>query len=178
MREPKAWQRMTSLYGPLVYAWCRRRRLQPDDAADLVQEVFQAVAGHIADFRHDAARGTFRGWLWTITRNKLNDHFRRQGAQPVAAGGSEAQQRLLQIPVEDSEEPSTAGDSARMVRQVLELIRVEFENRTWQAFWRAVIDGHRPADIAADLGISTNAVYVAKSRVCQRLREELADLDL
>src|SRR5438067_2522351 len=48
-----AWERLVELYAPLVYHWCRRAQLGPEDTADLFQEVFRAVAGHIAEFRRD-----------------------------------------------------------------------------------------------------------------------------
>ena len=75
--QPGSWERLVDLYAPLVYHWCRRSALSPEDAADVFQEVFRSVAEHIAGFRRDRAGATFRGWLRTITRNKINDHFRR-----------------------------------------------------------------------------------------------------
>jgi RNA polymerase sigma-70 factor (ECF subfamily) len=90
-----AWERLVDLYAPLVYHWCRRWSLGPEDAADVFQEVFRSVAEHIARFRHDQPGVTVRGWLRTITRNKVCDHFRRNVDQPRAAAGSDAQMLLL-----------------------------------------------------------------------------------
>src|SRR4051812_19850568 len=75
--DPEAWRRFVQLYSPLVYSWCRRAGLNTEDTADLTQEVFRSVAGHVGSFRRDRPGDTFRGWLWTITRNKLRDFFRR-----------------------------------------------------------------------------------------------------
>src|SRR5437660_8124409 len=100
--EAPAWQRLAALYTPLVYSWARRAGLQTEDAADVVQEVFRAVFTHIANYQHEPRRGSFRAWLWTISRNKLNDHWRRQQRQPRAAGG-DAQERLLQLPDLDAD---------------------------------------------------------------------------
>jgi RNA polymerase sigma-70 factor (ECF subfamily) len=169
---PEAWQRLTALYGPLVYTWCRRRGLQPEDAADVMQEVFRAVARNLATFRAEPG-GTFRGWLWAITRSKIGDLHRRQHKEPPALGGSDAQQRLMELPAADEPEPAEEGDTSRLLHRALELVRNEFEPRTWEAFWRAAVDGQAPIDIAGDLGLSANAVYVAKSRVLRRLRELL-----
>ena len=96
-RDPAAWERMVALYGPLVLGWCRGWGLREDDAADVFQEVFQAVAAHLAGFHRDRAGDTFRGWLRTITRNKVNDHYRRRRREPPAVGGSEARDRLDQV---------------------------------------------------------------------------------
>lgn len=173
--EADAWRRLVHLYGPLVYAWCRQQGLRPPDAADVVQEVYRSVTGAVADFQ-PTPDGSFRGWLWTITRNKLRDHFRRLPAQPPAAGGSDAQQRLLALPEGDAPEPNEASNTTRLVRQALERIRPEVAERTWQAFWRAAVDGQSPAAVAAELGLSEASVRQAKSRVLRRLRQELGDL--
>ncbi|MBL8794193.1 MAG: sigma-70 family RNA polymerase sigma factor [Planctomycetia bacterium] len=173
--DQEAWRRLVQLYGPLVYQWCRRWELRPDDVADIFQDVFQAVAGQIASFRRERPGDSFRGWLWTITRHKVADHFRRQGKGPVAAGGSDAQQRLLELP-EPPADPDPSATDGNLVQRALEQIRGEFEPRTWTMFWRATVEGHATRDIAADLGVTPDAVRVAKSRILKRLRQELADL--
>ena len=102
-RDQEAWSRLVRIYGPLVDFWLRPGHLQPADARDVFQEVFRAVAEGIASFHKDRPCDRFRGWLRTITRNKLADHFRRQGTQPAAAGGSEAYRQLQEV--EDAGQP-------------------------------------------------------------------------
>jgi RNA polymerase sigma-70 factor (ECF subfamily) len=170
-----AWERLVSLYSPLVYYWCRQARLQADDAADVGQEVFQAVARKIADFRRGGPDTTFRGWLRTITRNKVLDHLRRQRRTLKGVGGHEAQQQLLQLPASEGK-ADEATEASLVYRQALELLHREFEERTWQAFWRVAVGEQAPADVAAELGMTVNAVYLAKSRILRRLRDEFADL--
>jgi RNA polymerase sigma-70 factor (ECF subfamily) len=174
--ESPAWDRLLTLYGPLVLSWCRHSDLQEPDAADVFQEVFQSVASHIGSFRKERAGDTFRGWLRTITRNKIHDHFRRLGREPGGAGGTDAQQRLLQMPdpVVTNEESSIEERS--LFHRALELIRGEFAERTWLAFWGTAVEDGSPRDVGTNLGMSPGAVRVAKSRVLQRLREELGDL--
>jgi RNA polymerase sigma-70 factor (ECF subfamily) len=82
-----AWTRLVNLYAPLVYHWCGKAQLNADDMADVFQETFRAVARNIREFRRDRAGDSFRGWLRTITQNKIRDHFRRQEHEPRAAGG-------------------------------------------------------------------------------------------
>jgi RNA polymerase sigma-70 factor (ECF subfamily) len=180
VRDRAAWERLVGLYGPMVYGWCLRAGLQPADAADVGQEVFAAVARGIDGFRHDREGDTFRGWLYVITRNKVRDRAASPGA--VGTGGSDAQRRLAELPAEQPAEPGATADAEEvndrkaLCRRAVECVRGDFEPRTWQAFWRAFVDGHAPADIASDLGITANAVYLAKSRVLRRLREEFAAL--
>src|SRR5207253_3239494 len=105
--DPEAWRRLVGLYGPLVLHWGRRAGLGGADAADLLQDVFRAVSGAIGRFRRDRPADTFRGWLWSIARNKLRDHFRDREKRPVATGGSEAHARLTQVP---EDEPDSSPD--------------------------------------------------------------------
>jgi RNA polymerase sigma-70 factor (ECF subfamily) len=176
--DPQAWDQLVALYAPLVFQWCHGWGLREQDAADIFQEVFQAVATHISSFRKDRKEDTFRGWLRTITRNKIHDHFRRLGREPEGVGGTDAQARLAQLPAPPrGDEGSLAEEHGErgLVYRALELIRVEFTERTWQAFWQTAVEGRKAPEVAAELSMSPGAVRVAKSRVLQRLREELGD---
>lgn len=177
-REAAAWERLVGLYSPLVFFWCRRSGLGPDDSADVLQNVWQAVAGHLARFERQSD-GAFRGWLWTITRNKLHDHFRRQQRQPAGAGGSTAQQLMSGIPEQEPESylsASLADGSGDLLGRALEQIRHDFEPNSWQAFWLSAVEGQAARAIAERLQMSLDAVYQAKARILRRLREELAGL--
>jgi RNA polymerase sigma-70 factor (ECF subfamily) len=174
-----AWDRLVGLYAPLVFRWCRRWDLPEQDLADIFQDVFQAVAAHLASFRKEREGDTFRGWLRTITRNKVRDHFRKLGREPGGVGGTEAQIRLAELPADPSpDEDDSAEERADhgLFARALDLIRSEFEERTWQAFWLTAVEGRAPKDVALEFGISPGAVRVAKSRVLRRLREELGEL--
>jgi RNA polymerase sigma-70 factor (ECF subfamily) len=178
-REAGAWERLVELYAPLVHHWCRRWELQDQDRADILQEVFHAVVVHIGDFRKETERDTFRGWLRRITQNKVHDHFRRLGREPGAPGGTDAQRRLTQVSAPQPREADSSEDQVAehgLFLRALDLIRNEFEERTWQAFWRTTIEDRSPNIVAEELSMSPGAVRVAKSRVLHRLREELGDL--
>lgn len=171
---------MATLYAPQVIRWGLRSGIRLEDAADIVQEVFRTVAARIAEFRRDSPEDTFRGWLWTITRHKLGDHIRRRRMQPEGVGGSDALGRLHNIAevTESSTSGSEApGGAAALCRQALEAIRGEFGERTWQAFWRHAVEDRSGVEVAAELGMTPNAVYLAKARVLRRLRDELGDLE-
>jgi RNA polymerase sigma-70 factor (ECF subfamily) len=175
--DEAGWDRLARLYTPLVYRWARQAGLQANDAADVVQEVFRSVATAIADFDRTRANTNFRGWLWTITRNKVRDHFRWLAKQPTAAGGSTAYRQWQQLAEALPEElPQTPEDDGGVARRAIEMIRVEFEQRTWQAFWQSAVDGRPTDEIAAELGMTTKAVRQAKYRVLHRLRLELEGL--
>jgi RNA polymerase sigma-70 factor (ECF subfamily) len=177
---PEAWQRLVRLYGPVTYRWCRRSNLTAEDAADVVQEVLSAVMIHLPDFRRDRPEDSFGGWLATITRNKIREHYRRQQGKAEARGGSTAQRQMADIPQppEPSEESirPDAQTAACLSRRVLDMIRAEFEVRTWEAFWRVSVGGQLPADVASDLKMSVPAVHMAKCRVLRRFRQVLGEL--
>ncbi|MBN9119805.1 MAG: RNA polymerase sigma factor [Planctomycetes bacterium] len=173
--DAEAWRRLVHLYGPLVDRWCAHKGVYGPDAEDVRQEVFRAVAANLSAFRRDRAGDTFRGWLRAITRHKLLDHFRARSARPEAQGGTDAHHELQNL-AEPNLPEDTEEDLGALYRRALELVRSEFEVQTWQAFWRAAVEGHAPADIAADLGVTPAAVRKAKSRVLLRLRQELGDV--
>src|SRR5262245_18916153 len=131
-RDDEAWRRLVQVYSPLVFFWARRAGLNDSSAADLVQNVWCAVTTALTRFHRDGESGTFRGWLWTITRNKVRDHFREQQLSPEVAGGSEARQVLENVP-EDEPTDETGNEDHGLLHRSLDLIRPEFEERTWRA---------------------------------------------
>jgi len=174
-----AWSRLVGLYAPLVFYWCRRADLQEEDAADVLQEVFLAVATHLSGFHKDRPGDTFRGWLRVITQHKILDLFRRRQREPVGVGGSVAADRLADMPAPLGPEEQGAADhraERSLLFRSLDFLRDEFEPKTWQAFWKTVVDDRAAKDVAEELGMSPGAVRVCKSRVLQRLRQELGDL--
>lgn len=175
--DPDAWRRFAAIYGPIVYRWTVRHGLQDHDAADVTQEVFRAVAENIGRFEHRAPGDSLRGWLWTVTRNKIRDHYRRRQQEVSAAGGTDAHQRLQQVPgLPEENDESPVDFAAELSHRALTFIQNEFEPGTWRAFWRTAVDGQAPADAARELGLTLGAVYKAKSRVLLRLRRELDGL--
>jgi RNA polymerase sigma-70 factor (ECF subfamily) len=170
---------MVYLYTPLVYRWCAGLGVQGPDADDVSQEVFRGAAAGLAGFRRDRHGDTFRGWLRGITRNMVLLHFRRRGRGPQATGDSDVLSRMHEV-VDPASLPSDEDDAPdaleELHRRALELVRGEFEERTWHAFWQTVAEGRPSDDVAADLGVTPAAVRKARSRVLRRLKEEFADL--
>lgn len=177
--DADAWQQFVELYAPLIFHWCQQLRLDAQDGADIMQEVFAVAAQAIGRYqkRHN---GTFRGWLWTITQNKIRDHYRKNADRTQAVGGTQAKWNLDQFaddsPLSRDTDPATRQEIKLLLHRAMNLIKNDFEPQTWTAFWRATVDGHDTGWIAEDLGISRNSVRQAKCRVLRRLREQLGDL--
>jgi RNA polymerase sigma-70 factor (ECF subfamily) len=175
-RESGAWERLVGLYSPLVHHWCRQSGIVEHEVADVTQEVFAAVASSLSTFQADRSGTTFRGWMRGITRYKLVDHARARGEPAV--GGTEAQVQLHQVPApaDEVELSESQDDVTALYQRALLLIQHQVEGRTWTAFWRTAVESRTTAEVAAELGITPNAVRLARSHVIRRLREEMGDL--
>ncbi len=177
-RDAGAWDRLVDWAGPMVLYWCRRAGLAAQDREDVFQDVFLTAWSRIESLRERRPGDSFRGWLLTVTRSRIVDLARRRLAQPRGAGGSEGYQQLLSLSeAQLSEGGSSAPDSKRRrVQRALEMVRGDFDERLWLAFWRTAVDGLNAAQAAAELGMTPAAVRKAKSRVLARLRQEFGGL--
>lgn len=176
-RDPAAWRGFTRLYGPLVFHWCRQQGLSEHDAADVMQDVFVSVARSVASYE-DRAGSTFRGWLWTVTRNQIVSFLRKRARQGAAGGGTENWQRLLNVAESLSDDPDEFTSQIEidaLYRRGLELVRQEFRPRTWEIFWRNVVEDQATDSVAVEFGVSANSVRQTRSRVLRRIRQELGD---
>lgn len=178
-QDPDAWQRLSRIYGPLVYRWARQAGLQAHDASGLAQEAFGVVTTRPNHFRRDDPEDSFRGWLWGIASNKLKEHFRGRAADPQAYGGTDAHVQFNDLPdgpPEESQAAELLDTSSSLIHRAIGLIRAEFEEKTWQAFWRTAIDEQKAPDVAKELEMTSAAIRQAKCRVLRRLKQEMKDL--
>ncbi len=179
-QDVNAWRELVELYGPLIAHWCYRLELDSHASADCVQEVFSSLYRALPNYAAQKSHGSFRSWLWTITRNKVRDHLRRQRQQAAPAGGSWALLHLLKLPAPPEvaeEEPSSIDELQSLVSRAMEQIRSEFEPRTMQIFVRNVIDQVATDIVAEEFAIKPAGVRQIRSRVLRRLRQQLGDVD-
>jgi len=158
------------LYAPLIYSFFRKRRVQDADALDLTQDVMKRVAGTIKRWNYDRAHGSFRGWLFTLVQNRLTDFWRQESRREKPAGGRRPDP---DVSVADSQAEWDDFWKCHLLRSSLEIIKADFSPSTWQAFWMTRIEGIAVPETAATLGLSVAAVYLARSRVLMRLREQI-----
>jgi RNA polymerase sigma-70 factor (ECF subfamily) len=168
--DDSAWRRLVDLYTPLVRAWLARQLPQEADLDDLAQQVFTVVVEKLPAFRHNGHAGAFRAWLRTICANRLRMFWRSRQAP-----GPDPEPALLQLedPTSELSKQWDREHDEYVFRRALELIEPEFKPATWQAFRRLALDNAAAAVVAAELGLTVNAVFIAKSRVLRRLREEV-----
>ena len=172
--DESAWREFVQLYAPVVYRFARRRGLQDADAADLTQEVLKSVSGSVAAF--DPARGPFRGWLFTVAHRRLHDLTHKRQRQPVGSGDQATVQFLNDVPAKDDEAFWDQEYERQLFHIAAERVRPLVADSTWEAFWQTAVGGKRGQDVAKSLSLSVAAVYLAKSRVMVKLKEEIARL--
>jgi RNA polymerase sigma-70 factor (ECF subfamily) len=175
--DAASWQRLVELYGPLIQDWLRRHGLQPADADDLAQDVLAVLVRELPQFQHRGP-GAFRSWLRTITVHRLRNFWRSRQSRPAATGAPDVARMIEQLedPHSDLSALWDRDYDQHVVRRAMELIEKEFAPSTWQAFRRLMTDGADADAVAAELGVSLNAVFIAKSRVLSRLRKEVEGL--
>jgi RNA polymerase sigma-70 factor (ECF subfamily) len=176
--DADAWGEFVRLYAPVVYGFARKRGLQDADAADVMQDVLRSVSAAVGRLDYDTQRGSFRGWLYTVARNKIFNFLDRRRRQVVADGDSGTRQRLAE---QAGPEIDLAGEwdlqyERRLAALAMETVKREFQPATWRAFLLTAVDGKSAKEAGEAVGLSPGAVYVAKSRVMARLREEVRRL--
>lgn len=172
------WRRLVDLYTPLLHTWLSRSGVQSADADDLVQEALAVVVRELSQFQHNLRTGAFRRWLRTILVHRLRDFWRVRQHRPQATGDSDVLRQLAELEDPDSG-LSRLWDEEHdrpVVHRLPARIEAEVTSSTWQAFCRVALEGKDEAAVAAELGLSVNAVFIAKSRVLQRLRREAGSL--
>jgi RNA polymerase sigma-70 factor (ECF subfamily) len=176
LRQPvldqAAWARFVQLYTPLLHHWAGRLGVPPSDIPDLLQEVFSLLVRKLPAFVYDR-NGRFRGWLWTVLCNKFREAQRRKSPEPLP------EPELIRsgpTAPDVADEVLEADYRQHLCARALQIMQAEFQPTTWKACWEHVVSGRPAAEVAAELGLSEGAVYVAKHRVLRRLRQELEGL--
>jgi RNA polymerase sigma-70 factor (ECF subfamily) len=173
-QDEEAWRQFVDIYAPLVYGFARRQGLQDADAADVTQEVLRAVSVAIGQFEYDAERGSFRTWLYTVARSKLITFLSRRRRQCQGTGDTSAHELLKEQPApEDADQRWEKEYERRLFTWAAEQVRGSVQDSTWQAFWQTAVEGKSGKEVARQLGLTVAAVYLAKSRVMSRLREQI-----
>ncbi|MEM8669067.1 MAG: sigma-70 family RNA polymerase sigma factor [Planctomycetota bacterium] len=177
-QDTDAWSQFVRDYGPMLYRFLRGRGLQDADATDLVQDVMRSVGMSISRLDYDRQKGGFRAWLFTITRNKLYSYFEKQSRTENGGGNTDRFEQLNNTPA-DNDELSDEWEleyQRQLAARAMETIRQSADPKTWAAFQLTAIEGIAAAEAGETLGMSAGAVYVARSRVTAKLREEVQNL--
>jgi RNA polymerase sigma-70 factor (ECF subfamily) len=180
-RDHEAWRQFVELYAAVVYGFARKRGLQDADAADIMQEVLRSVASAAGRLEYDPSRGSFRGWLFTITRNKVfNFLAAARHRLGDGSGDTGVREKLEAQPGRASDQDLASWDEeyeGNLAAVAMRRVQGEVQQATWQAFWRTAVEGQNAREVGIALGMTPGAVYVARSRVLARIKDEVRQLE-
>jgi RNA polymerase sigma factor (sigma-70 family) len=174
--DERAWIEFVEIYEPLIHRLARTKGVQEADADDPAQDVFRTVADAIERWDPDPARGSFRAWLSRIARNLIVNLLaaRRRQTASFGKGGTEMVELLEAQPAGDADSALFDIENRRQIfAKAAQCARMHFQETTWLAFWRTAVEGRDLAEVAAELGLTPGALYVARNRAMARVRQEV-----
>ncbi len=169
-QDAEAWAEFATIYQPVIFRFCRSKGLQHADATDITQEVLTRIAGAIDNFDSDGGKKNFRGWLYRVTRNLVIDFVRKRERNLLVQFDP-----MLEIASKPTNEESVDFQNAfqkHVFLIVSQKVRQQVESKTWRAFWETEIKLVPVEQVARDLSMSAGAVYVARSRVLKRFKNQ------
>ncbi|QDV26508.1 sigma-70 family RNA polymerase sigma factor [Aureliella helgolandensis] len=179
----EAWTEFAAVYRPLVIRVARAKGLQNADADDVAQDVLSAVGKSLESFT-SSGEGSFRRWLYQITRNLVVNQLMRgpfSGRRgPIGSGDSDVQYLLSQAPTPEDQTATLFRIEYRRARfqQAAEKVKNQFSELTWQCFWQTSVENQSVEHVASSIGKTVGAVRVARCRVLAKIREEIQnDID-
>lgn len=175
--DDASWAEFAEIYTPLLYAYCQKREISHADSADIVQEVMRSVSLAMASFEYDPEKGKFKAWLFTAVRHAVCTHWRKQARSPLSVAETALLQALDSTPDTREEDEWERDYQRQLLAWAMEKIRPEFSERIWGVFEATALEERDAAEVAAETGMSRNAVGIAKFRVLQRLREKARCVD-
>jgi RNA polymerase sigma-70 factor, ECF subfamily len=175
--DAEEWRRLQEIYAPLIRRWLDRVPGLGDEAPDLAQDVLLVVFKELPAFERQR-EGSFRVWLRNVTINRTRAFWKKRRRQPQGGGGHEADDFLAQLedPASRLSQEWDQEHQQAVLNRLLSIVRPDFAPATWEAFQQFALKEVPAAQVAESLGISENAVLLAKFRILKRLREEAAGL--
>jgi RNA polymerase sigma-70 factor, ECF subfamily len=170
------WNRLQGIYLPLIGRWLSRVPGLGDESGDLAQEVLVVVFREVPRFDRQR-EGSFWAWLRQVTVNEIRNYRRKRHRRPaVGLDPADGFLKRLSDPNDDLAREWDRDHDSHVVQKVLAVVQPDFSSTTWQAFRRFGVENVPAGKVAEELGLSENAVIIAKSRVLKRLREEAGEL--
>ncbi len=192
-----SWQEFFDTYGRLIYQTALKSGLTDAEAQDVVQETLLLVARKLPGFKYDPALGSFKGWLWVLTRRRIEKQLRKRlpglgGAAPKpeqtglplrtfrdAGTGGRRTATVERIPDPGGTSPEAQWDADwedNLWRAALERVKRQVTLKQYQMFDLYALKGWSAGETARSLNVSLALVYMNKRRVAARLKKEVLRL--
>jgi RNA polymerase sigma factor (sigma-70 family) len=175
--DADCWNAFVDRYAPKIYGWCRQWRLQEADAKDVTQEVLAQLVRKLRTFTYDPHKGTFRGWLKTLTHHAWCDYLEDRRR----AGGGKGPEVLARLDTvearQDLLEALAEVFDLELLAEAQARVQLQVSPRDWKIFQELAVEGRPGPAVARELGMTVTAVLMARSRVQKRLRQEIRRLE-
>jgi RNA polymerase sigma-70 factor (ECF subfamily) len=175
--DERSWAEFTDIYTPLLYGFCLKRGISREDSADIIQSAMANVSCAIRGFDYDPKRGKFKTWLFTVVRNAISGHFRKENRKPLTPGETQLVNRIDDEASKAEVDEWERDYQRQLLAWAMDKIQPDFGEHVWSAFVETAIRGRSNRDVAEELDMTPNAVGVAKHRVTQRLRSVAQSVD-
>ncbi len=173
--DTEAWKEFVSIYGPLIFNYCRKCQLNNCDSEDVCQEVFRRISTSFHSFEYNRNIGKFRSWLGTVTYHEICRCFKKN-QRFINQRGAEGTQEILYEQPGESDAVWSDVFCSHIYQTAINNVRTEFNEKTWKAFERTWIENKPPKEVAAELAVEISWVYKAKFHVQKKLKDEIQRL--
>jgi RNA polymerase sigma-70 factor (ECF subfamily) len=176
--DRECWNAFVDRYAPKIYGWCRLRGLQDADAEDVTQEVLTQLVQKLQTFTYDPHKGTFRGWLKTVTHHAWCDYLEKRRRAGEGEANPEFLARLERLEAKEDLLAALAEVfDLELLAEAQARVQLQVSPRDWGIFQALAVEGRPGPAVAQTLGMTVTAVLMAKSRVQQKLRREIRRLE-
>ena len=174
------WKEFFDTYKRSIHGLAMKCGLNHAEAEEVVQETMLAVAKQMPGFVYDRSIGSFKGWLFTITRRAVGKQLAKRARNPSnPTGGPESPAELDAIPdPAPGFEQRWEEDWRRNLAEIaVDRVRRRISPKQFQIF-DLYVHQHLPMEqVTQILNVNVAQVYMAKLRVTAAIRSEVVQLE-
>lgn len=175
-RNERAWEEFLCIYEPFLNQLVRRRGTPERHVLDVTQQVLLAIARSVNGWSDDGRAASFRRWLGRVARNVVIKFMTHERRQVTGQGGTDFSERLRHAPDVATDDRGQQEYERELIVWAADLVRSEFRETSWRAFWATQVEGRGVAEVAAELGVSSGSIYMSRSRILARIRTKVAEI--
>lgn len=180
-QDQRSWDEFYRTYWRLIYAVATQAGLRDDEAWDTVQETILTIAKQSRTGGYDPQKGSFKKWLWHITRWRIKDRLAQRTPENAPPRGDAPThipdtEDLPDLNSESFERVWEREWQRNLIKAATERVKMQVNPKQFQIFDYCVLRGMSTTDVRRKLGVSLAQVYLARHRVSALLRKEIEQL--